>query len=58
MLDMAADGLPFTKVGNPTTSFIEELYPLGLKDFFWENYPKKKMVFSAIPQWAIVWDYL
>lgn len=58
MLDMAADGLPLTKVGNPTTAVIEELYPLGPKDFFWENYPKKKMVLSAIPQWATVWDYL
>lgn len=58
MLDMAADGLPLTKVGNPTTAVIEELYPLGPKDFFWENYPRKKMVLSAIPQWATVWDYL
>lgn len=58
MLDMAADGFPLTKVGNPTTAVIEELYPLGPKDFFWENYPKKKMVLSAIPQWATVWDYL
>lgn len=54
ILDMAADGLPLTKVGNPTTSFIEELYPLGPKDFFWENYPKKKIVLSAILQWATV----
>lgn len=58
MLDMAAEGLPLTKVGNPTTAVIEELYPLGPKDFFWENYPKKKMVLSAVPQWATVWDYL
>lgn len=58
MLNMAAEGLPLTKVGNPTTAVIEELYPLGPKDFFWENYPKKKMVLSAIPQWATVWDYL
>ncbi len=58
MLDMAAEGLPLTKVGNPTSAVIEELYPLGPKDFFWENYPKQKMVLSAIPQWATVWDYL
>lgn len=48
MLDMAVEGLPLTKVGNPTTAVIEELYPLGPKDFFWENFPKKKMVLSAI----------
>ena len=33
MLDMAAEGIPLTKVGNPTSAVIEELYPLGPKDF-------------------------
>lgn len=58
MLDMAADGLPLTKVGNPTIAVIEELYPLGPKDYYWENFPRKKMTLSAIPQMAIIWDYL
>ena len=55
MLDMAADGLPLTKVGNPTIAVIEELYPLGPKDYYWENFPRKKMTLSAIPQMAIIW---
>lgn len=57
MLDMAAQGLPLTKAGNPTTAVIEELYPLGPKTFFGKII-LEKMVLSAVPQWDTVWDYL
>lgn len=33
MLDMAAEGIPLTKVGNPTSAVIEELYPWDLRIF-------------------------
>lgn len=61
MLDMAAEGLPLTKVGNPTTAVIEELYPLGPKDFFGKIILKRKwyyLLFHNGLQSGIIYNML
>lgn len=56
MIEMAAEGIPITKTGNPKLQVLKEWYPLGPKDWYIERHPEKQIRMDTCSTLAMIWD--
>lgn len=56
MLDMAEEGIPIVKSGNPKLAVLKELYPFGPKDWYIEEHPEKQIRMNSCITLAMIWE--